>query len=133
MHLIELTMDSLDGVLIARAAGRVSLSDACGVFTKVCTVGAEKGSHLILVDCLSVEGELSTMERYELGRTVAEYCSSRFMTQKIATVGKPPLIDGFAARVASNRGLVAETFSELPQAVCWLKGFGSKAAAHKIG
>jgi hypothetical protein len=27
----------------------------------------------ILVDCLSVEGELSTLERYELGRTMAEY------------------------------------------------------------
>ena len=117
--------------MVATAAGRVSLSDAISVFTKACEVAGQRGFHLILVDCLSVEGELSTMERYELGRTVAEYCSSRTMTPKIATVGEPPLIDGSAARVASNRGLVAETFSELQKAMEWLNGFGSKAAAHK--
>jgi hypothetical protein len=53
------------------------------------------------------------------------------MTPKIATVGEPPLIDGSAARVASNRELVAETFSELQKAIEWMNGFGSKAAAHK--
>ncbi len=58
--------------------------------------------------------------------------SSRSMTPKVAMVGKAPLIDGFAAWVASNRGLSAETFSELQKAMDWLKGFGSKAAAHKI-
>ena len=55
------------------------------------------------------------------------------VTPKVATVGKPPLINGLAARVASNRGLVAETFSELQEAMDWLKGFGSKAASHKVG
>jgi hypothetical protein len=73
------------------------------------------------------------MERYELGRTMAEYCSSRSITPKVATVGKPPLINGFGARVAWNRGLVAETFLELQKATDWLKGFGAKAAAHEIG
>jgi hypothetical protein len=85
----------------------------------------------ILVDCSSVEGELSTLDRYELGRSVAEYCNSRSTTPKIATVGKLPLITGFAALVASNRALVAETFSELQEAIDWLKGFGSEAAARR--
>ena len=73
------------------------------------------------------------MKRYELGRTLAEYCNSRSLTPTVATVGKLPLINGFAARVAWNRGLVAETFSELQKAMDWLNSFGSKAAAHKIG
>jgi hypothetical protein len=132
MHLMNLSVDSIDGVLVVTAAGFVSLSDAISVFTKACDVAAQRGFHLILVDCSSVDGELSTMERYELGRTVAEYCSSRFMSPKVATVGNPPLIDGFAARVASNRGLAAETFSESQRAMGWLKGFSSKAAAHRI-
>jgi len=42
------------------------------------------------------------------------------------------LINGFAAQVAWNRGVVAETFSELQKALDWLKGSGSKAAAHKV-
>ncbi len=133
MHLMDVTVESEDGVLVATAAGPVSLSEAISVFTKACDIAVERGADRILVDCLAVEGELSTMERYELGRSVAEYCSSRSITPKVATVGKPPLINGFGARVAWNRGLVAETFSELQKARDWLKGFGSKAAAHEIG
>ena len=133
MRLVDLKVESKDGVLVATAAGRVSLSEAISVFTKACDVAAERGFDQILVDCLLVEGELSTTERYELGRTMAEYCNSLSITPKIATVGKLPVIDGFAARVAWNRGLIAETFSELQKAIHWLKGFGSKVAAHKIG
>jgi hypothetical protein len=133
MHLLDVTVESEDGVLVATAAGPVSLSKAISVFTKACDVAAEKSLDLILVDCLSVEGELSTMERYELGKTVAEYCNSRSINAKVATVGKPPLINGFAAQVAWNRGLVAETFSESQKARDWLKGFGSKTAANEVG
>ena len=64
---------------------------------------------------------------------MAEYCNSRSITPKVATVGEPPVINGIAAQVARNRGLVAETFSELQKAMDWLKGFGSKAAATNIG
>jgi hypothetical protein len=60
MQLLDLTVDSTDGVLVATAAGRVSLSDAINVFTKACEVAAKRGPHLILVDYLSLEGELST-------------------------------------------------------------------------
>ena len=79
---MDLKADSKDGVFVATAAGRVSLSEAIIVFTKVCDVPAERGFNLILVDCSSVEGELSTMERYELGKTMAEYCNSRSITAK---------------------------------------------------
>jgi hypothetical protein len=130
---MDLKADSKDGVFVATAAGRVSLSEAIIVFTKVCDVPAERGFNLILVDCSSVEGELSTIERYELGRTVAEYCNSGSMIHKVATVGKGPVINGFAARVAWNRGIIAETFSESQKAMDWLKGFGSKIAAHEVG
>jgi len=117
---MDLTFESRDGVLLAKARGGVSLPEAIGVFTKACDLAAERGLNRILVDCLSVEGELSTMERYELGRTVAEYCNSRSMTSAVATVGKPPVVDGFGALVAWNRGLVVKTFSESQEAMDWL-------------
>jgi hypothetical protein len=120
-------VESKEGVLVANAAGPVSLKEAINVFTKACDVAADRGLDRILVDCLLVEGELSSIDRYELGRTVAEYCTSRSTNPKVATVGKPPLIDGFAARVASNRGIVAETFSESQEAMDWLKSPGLKA------
>jgi hypothetical protein len=133
MRLTDLNVKSKEGVLVANAAGQVSLKEAINVFTKACDVAAERGLDRILVDCLSVEGELSTVERYELGRIVAERCRSRSTNPKVATVGKPPLIDGFAARVASNRGLVAETFSESQKAMDWLKSLGSRAPTPKNG
>jgi hypothetical protein len=126
-------VDSTDGVLLVKTTGQVSLSEAIRVFTEACDFAADRDINRILVDCLSVEGELSTMERYELGRSLAEYCNNRSMAPKVATVGKLPLINGFAALVAWNRGLVAETFPESQKAMDWLKGFGSKAAAHEIG
>ena len=119
--------------LLATFAGRVSLSEVIEDFKKTCDAAAKRGFDKILVDCLAVEGELSTLERYELGRTVAEYCQRRSMNPKIATVGYPPLINGFGALVASNRGLVAETFSEFQKVVEWLNRFGSKAAARGTG
>lgn len=79
---MDLKVESRDGVLVAAAAGRVSLSEAISLFPKACDVAAERGFDRILVDGLSVEGEPSTMERYELERTVAEYCNSRSITPK---------------------------------------------------
>ena len=126
---MDLTLKSREDFLLATATGRVSLKEAIRVFTKACDMGAEKGLNLILVDCSSVEGVLSTLERYELGRTVAEHCASRCMNPEVATVGKPPVLNGFAAEVASNRGLLAETFSELESALSWLNRFDSKGTA----
>ena len=82
MRLMGLRVESVEGVLVATAAGPASLSEAISVFTQVCDVGAAMGFDRILVDCFSVEGELSTIERYELGRTVAEYCNNRSITPK---------------------------------------------------
>jgi hypothetical protein len=130
---MDVQFESREGFLLATVAGRVSLNEAIRVYSKVCEVAAERGFDRILVDCLSVEGELSIMDRYELGKVVAQHCKSRSLTAKVATVGKPPVINGFAAKVAWNRGLVAETFSETKAAMDWLNRFGSKAGAHEIG
>lgn len=94
---------------------------------KACDFADDRGFDKILADCSAVEGTLSDLERYELGRTMAEYCLSRCKNPNVATIGKPPTINGFVALVARNRGLNAETFSERQPALDWLKIFGSKA------
>jgi len=109
--------------LIATVAGQLSTSDAFVLLTKIRDAATEKGLDKVLVDCSSVRGELSSLERYELGKILAEHWIKGWPgLPKVAFVGTPPAIDGFGALVASNRGFfLAEIFSELPKAVDWLK------------
>jgi len=41
----------------------------------MCDLAAGLGLRKILFDCLDLEGDLSADERFELGKTIAEYCS----------------------------------------------------------
>jgi len=109
--------------LIATVAGQLSTSEAFVLLTKIRDAATEKGLDKVLVDCSSLRGELSSLERYELGKILAEHWIKGWPgLPKVAFVGTPPAIDGFAALVASNRGFfLAETFSELPKALDWLK------------
>jgi len=82
----------------------------------------ELGTRLILVDCSAVTSVLSGLERYHLGCISAEY-AHRFkesIALKVAVVGAPPVIDRFAALVASNCGVTTEIFSGTIDAVEWL-------------
>ena len=125
---MELKLEPRNGHLLATITGRLSLSEAIGGYKKVCDVAADRGFDKILADCSGVEGKLSDLERYELGRTMAEYALSRCKNLNVATIGQPPPINGFVAQVARNRGLNAETFSERQAALNWLNEFGSKTA-----
>src|SRR5262245_8969640 len=112
-----------DDYLIATVEGQLSVSEAFVLLTKIRDAATEKGLDKVLVDLSSVRGELSSRERYELGKILAEHWVKGWPgLPKVALVGTPPAIDGFGALVASNRGFfLAETFSELPKALDWLK------------
>jgi hypothetical protein len=121
---MDLKLESHDGFLLASASGRVSVTEAQEWCKNICGVAAERGFSRIVVDCVGVEGELSDLERYEIGKSMAENCLNRSMYPKIALVGKPPMITGFEALVARNRGLTVFTFSERQAGLEWLNGFG---------
>jgi hypothetical protein len=127
---MELKLESRDGLLLATAGGQVSLKEALERCKNIFDAAAERGSSKILFDCLTVRGELSLLERYEIGKTMAEYCQSRSMTPTVALIGKPPTVTGFGAQVALNRGLTVFTFSDRQAGIDLLnKGFDSKATA----
>ena len=90
----------------------------------ICDAAAERRFGKILFDGLAVEGELSMEERYEIGKTIAEYCRSRSMSPTVALIGNPPAVTGFGAEVALNRGLLVVKFSERQAGMDWLNGFG---------
>src|SRR5262245_39550791 len=117
-------IESKEDYLLVTLAGQLSFSEAMVVLIKIRDVATERGFDKVLVDCLSLRGELSNFERYELGQTLAQHWLKGFSgTPKIAIVGPRPTINGFGALVASNRGFHAGTFSELPEALVWLNRF----------
>ena len=127
---LHLNVESKGHILVVTATGQISLEEALSVYKQSVDAAVERDLGLVLVDFLAVQGELSTLELYELGRTIGEYAARKFPGLKVATVGCPPLVNGFAAQVASNRGLSAETFSDQQQAVAWLSRFAVSLTEH---
>jgi len=119
---MEVKLGSGAEYLHATLTGSLSLKDLLQAFETTYDAAVSRGLRCILIDCSGLDGELSTMDRYSLGESGIAYWSSRLaqVVPKIAVVGKPPVIDGFAALVASNRGIDASTFSEIQRALDWL-------------
>jgi hypothetical protein len=124
---MELRVESREGVLWVTATGRVSLSEALRILKRTCDVAVERKLDRILVDASAVKGTLSTLERHQLGTSIAEYARTKPLVFKVASFGQPPVVDGFSALVASNRGVIAETFRELDKAIDWLSAFAPRA------
>ena len=120
---MDFTLESRDDVLWVTATGQASLNKAVVVLEKAVDAAVERGTNLILVDCSAVTGKLSVLQQYEVGSLGAEYALQKSKPLKVAVVGQPPVIDGFAALVASNRGVTTETFSDTSNAVEWLNRF----------
>ena len=92
------------------------------IFYKIIDTAIERGLGPILIDFSASSGALATSERFNLAESATAYflSKSRTIRPKIAIVGKAPLIDGFGAMVASNRGTNAKAFSDVSQALEWL-------------
>jgi hypothetical protein len=127
MESMQLKLASQDDFLLATAAGQASAIEVMRVFKDVIDAATERGFDRILMDFLAVTGELSTMDLYDIGRAMAEYCANRSICPKVAVIGNSPTVTGFGAHVAWNRGLTSMTFSESQPALNWLRAFGSDA------
>jgi len=126
---MELIIEASKGLLFVSVADLITLSRAFELFQRACDAAVERGLNCILVDASSAHGDITDLERYELGSSVTEYYLARSPATKLAVVGKPPLVNGFGALVASNRGLLARTFLDRQQAIDWLNRFRQDARA----
>lgn len=120
---MNLSIEFRDGVLWATVTGRVSLAESKKMCAATCDAAVDLGVGQILVDVSAADGELSELDRYQLGQGMANYYITKTLAFTVAIVGKPPLVTGFSALVASNRGVTAETFSDTTRAVYWLNRF----------
>jgi len=125
---MKFTLEPRDGLLWVTATGQASVIDVVEIFKKAFDASVGRGSDLILVDCSAVTGALSVLQRFDLGVTAARYAREKPRVFKVAVIGHPPVIDGFAALVASNRGVTAQVFRDPHDAVAWLSCFNSGKA-----
>jgi anti-anti-sigma regulatory factor len=110
-------------LLLVTASGELTLDAALRLLKQLFDTANEKGVDRILVDCLAMSGELSTSDRYDLGAKAAAYSQREKSNKKLAIVGLPPTINGFAVEVAQNRGLATAAFTSKPDAMAWLDAF----------
>ena len=113
-------LQSLDGCLFVTVAGQASLDRAVKLYKRLVDEAVARGVNSILIDGLAITGALSTLEQYQLGKTIADYCVSRSATPRVAVIRKPP-VDGFGAEVARNRGCTVWVFTEREAAESWLE------------
>jgi len=83
----------------------------------------------ILVDALAVQGIAKTIDRYTMGVKLVAYCGEHKWWPMLAFVGEPPVVNGFGALVARNRGMDTEVFSNRKDALAWLYAAPSETAA----
>lgn len=119
---MDLTIEVNDDVLCATASGEVDLATSIDAFTRIYREASIAGLKKALVDCSGIRGELSTAQRYELGESVTAAYHREGGSLRIAVIGRPPVLTGFGALVASNRGLPAQVFESKFKALEWLNG-----------
>jgi hypothetical protein len=117
-------MHEENGVLHVEMSGPASLQEVIRLWREVLDACAARKLQKALVNCLGVEGSLSTLERYEVGLQSAKYAAELGINPWVAIIGKPPMVDGLAALVANNRGTRAEVFADGPAAIEWLRALG---------
>lgn len=117
---LNIDIELQGGLMLVTARGNLGFDAALRLLKQVCDTAAEKQVNKILVNSLAVDGEFSTIERYQLGVEVAAYIMQLQMKPRLAFVGRPPAIDGFGVRVAQNRGMTTAVFSSQQEALNWL-------------
>jgi hypothetical protein len=122
---LEIQIEVREGVLLATASGNMEAGEALRLLKQVFNTASEKGIHKILVDTQATDGEMSTTDRFQLGSMFAAHVGQPTTLPRLAIVGKPPTVDGFAVRVAQNRGLSVEVFSSQQDALRWLGSWPS--------
>jgi hypothetical protein len=117
---LHIDVELQEGLLLVTASGSVAFDAVLRLLKQVFETASEKRVSKILVNSLAVDGELCTLEMYDLGVEAAAYLKQRQMNPRIAIVGKPPATDRFAVNVAQNRGITAEVFLTREEARTWL-------------
>ena len=117
---MNLTVEMEQDVLVATGSGQLSLVGSVRLWREIFDHVANRQAKKILADFLAAAGELSTLERYELGMEIAQYLRQLGISPACCVVGRPPALNGFAMLVAQNMGVLAVMFPTVEEARKWL-------------
>jgi hypothetical protein len=107
-------------VLYVTLSGQVDLDSSLRLLIQAFDTAAKERIAKVLIDALALTGNLSTLERYELGKKTTSHVLQLGTNPKVAFVGVLPAVDGFGVRVAQNSGVTVELFHRVQEASGWL-------------
>ena len=116
----ELKIKVADGIARAEVSGAFNPSNAKAFFRKILGHARDQGLSKILIDARHLEGDVSTMERFDFGSFMSEM---RPAAIRIAFVGSAEAVwsQRFLETVAVNRGVIAKVTTNPTEAIEWLK------------
>jgi hypothetical protein len=125
---IELKIEPQSGYLRITFEGHFEPPLIDEVTSRVIENGVKHQSSKMLLDFRQVDGEMSTMDRYNTASVFAkkyldEKLAGKIPTCRFAFVGNHPLVDPkkFGETVATNRGINIKVFTEMTEALSWLE------------
>ncbi len=107
------------GIVSAEPGEPITNSSAERFFSQVVDLARNASVSRILIDARKIPVELSSLQRFEFGKLVAQI----FKGLKIAFVTEPPLHDSqhFGEDVVYNRGADIREFRMVEEAMQWLE------------
>jgi hypothetical protein len=99
--------------------GEVDLTDSRMTLTEIRDAAHSANLQRVVIDVSNVQGELSTMERFEMGSSIAEVFAGIRVAIVIPDALRHP--SNFGENVAVNSGAILKLFADLESARCWLR------------
>jgi hypothetical protein len=125
---LNLQCEPRETYLYVRFTGVFALREAEDLSLRFLDACFEHGKSKALIDIRSVEGDPTTMERWEYSVFIANQVlnyrtSGRLQYLRLAYLGSLPLIDPlkFGETVAVNRGLNVKATTDIDVAFAWLE------------
>ena len=114
--------------LHTKISGKFSFTEANDYFVKIMEAAAQYGVDRILLDCITLEGTMTTFQRFQYSSFVINQIDefSKLGVPRgirLAYVVLPPIADPgrFGETFAVNRGVNVRIFDTIDEAINWLE------------
>jgi hypothetical protein len=115
----QLQFEQMSGYLAARFTGAGAPGEASSQFESIAEHCALTKNSKLLIDTTGYDVGASTVDRFRLGKRLQAFARHGI---KVAFLSRPEQVDPkkFGVLVAQNRGVSADTFTDLHSAEEWL-------------
>lgn len=116
---LEISIEVNPSHVVMSAVGMYSVDSALDLFGRAFAAANREGVDAALVDVRAVEGMPADLERFEIGKFVANHRGDHV---RLALVGTPAVAEraSLTEDVANNRGGEFRVFADMELATAWL-------------